>query len=132
MPLFLREHWNGLYRTDVYFITRNLIELPIFVISSFGFILIAYYMVGLRYVECTHTRTTPQHTTPHAYKKERYSNMGCFLPSTDPILRISSSPASSSSSWPTSQCPTVNMSLFLSSPSIARSSFSHRHIRTSL
>ncbi|XP_050723017.1 protein white-like isoform X2 [Eriocheir sinensis] len=48
MPLFLREHWNGLYRTDVYFLTRNLVELPIFIISSFGFILIAYYMVGLR------------------------------------------------------------------------------------
>lgn len=48
MPLFLREHWNGLYRTDIYFLTRNLVELPIFIISPFGFILIAYYMVGLR------------------------------------------------------------------------------------
>lgn len=48
MPLFLREHWNGLYRTDVYFLTRNLVELPLFILSPFGFIAIAYYMVGLR------------------------------------------------------------------------------------
>ncbi|XP_071551619.1 protein white-like [Panulirus ornatus] len=48
MPLFLREHWNGLYRTDVYFITRNLAELPIYIISPAGFVAIAYFMVGLR------------------------------------------------------------------------------------
>ncbi|KAK8377184.1 hypothetical protein O3P69_013671 [Scylla paramamosain] len=48
MPLFLREHWNGLYRTDVYFLTRNLVELPFFILSPFGFMAIAYYMVGLR------------------------------------------------------------------------------------
>ncbi|XP_069162070.1 protein white [Procambarus clarkii] len=48
MPLFLREHWNGLYRTDIFFLTRNLVELPIFIISPVGFISIAYYMVGLR------------------------------------------------------------------------------------
>ncbi|XP_045102401.1 protein white-like isoform X3 [Portunus trituberculatus] len=48
MPLFLREHWNGLYRTDVYFLTRNLVELPLFILSPFGFMAIAYYMVGLR------------------------------------------------------------------------------------
>lgn len=48
MPLFLREHWNGLYRTDVYFLTRNLVELPLFILNPFVFIAIAYYMVGLR------------------------------------------------------------------------------------
>ncbi|KAK8742215.1 hypothetical protein OTU49_002182, partial [Cherax quadricarinatus] len=48
MPLFLREHWNGLYRTDIYFITRNLAELPIYIIAPSGFIAISYYMVGLR------------------------------------------------------------------------------------
>lgn len=50
MPLFLREHWNGLYRTDVYFITRNLAELPIYLIGPAGFMAIAYFMVGLRWV----------------------------------------------------------------------------------
>nr|AMZ04159.1 ATP binding cassette transmembrane transporter [Palaemon carinicauda] len=48
MPLFLREHWNGLYRTDVYFLTRNLVELPVFLLGPSCFIAIAYYMVGLR------------------------------------------------------------------------------------
>ncbi|KAG0728523.1 Protein white [Chionoecetes opilio] len=48
MPLFLREHWNGLYRTDVYFLTRNLVELPLYIISPFGFVCITYYMIGLR------------------------------------------------------------------------------------
>lgn len=49
MPLFLREHWNGLYRTDVYFLARNLVELPSFVIAPCFFIAISYYMVGLRH-----------------------------------------------------------------------------------
>lgn len=48
MPLFLREHWNGLYRTDVYFLTRNLVELPVLIIGPCCFTAIAYYMVGLR------------------------------------------------------------------------------------
>ncbi|KAF2368395.1 ABC transporter-like [Trinorchestia longiramus] len=47
-PLFLREHWNGLYRTDAYFISRNIIELPIYVILPCIFVSINYYMVSLR------------------------------------------------------------------------------------
>ena len=30
LPIFLREHFNGMYRTDTYFICRQLAELPIF------------------------------------------------------------------------------------------------------
>ncbi|XP_047478557.1 protein white-like isoform X1 [Penaeus chinensis] len=48
MPLFLREHWNGLYRTDIFFLTRSLLELPVFVMGPVGFTAIIYYMVGLR------------------------------------------------------------------------------------
>ncbi|KAK3856690.1 hypothetical protein Pcinc_037017 [Petrolisthes cinctipes] len=48
MPLFLREHWNGLYRTDVYFLTKTLVEIPIYLIGPFLFMLTSYYMVGLR------------------------------------------------------------------------------------
>lgn len=48
MPLFLREHWNGLYRTDIFFLTRSLLELPVFLVGPVGFTAIIYYMVGLR------------------------------------------------------------------------------------
>ncbi|KAL7644554.1 UNVERIFIED_CONTAM: hypothetical protein RMT77_004091 [Armadillidium vulgare] len=48
LPLFLREHWNGLYRSDVYFLCRNLVELPIYIILPIIFNSITYYMVGFR------------------------------------------------------------------------------------
>jgi len=47
-PLFLREHWNGLYRTDVYFLTKTLVEIPIYVGLPCIFTAIIYYMAGLR------------------------------------------------------------------------------------
>lgn len=34
LPIFLREHFNGMYRTDVYFLSKTLAELPLYV-SSF-------------------------------------------------------------------------------------------------
>ncbi|XP_050698091.1 protein white-like isoform X2 [Eriocheir sinensis] len=46
LPLFLREHFNGMYRTDVYFISKMMSELPFHVIYPFAFVSIAYYMVG--------------------------------------------------------------------------------------
>ena len=45
LPIFLREHFNGMYRTDVYFITKQLAELPLFVITPLVFVGIIYYMV---------------------------------------------------------------------------------------
>ncbi|XP_063597672.1 protein white-like [Penaeus indicus] len=45
--LFLREHYNGMYRTDVYFLAKNLVELPFFVTYSFLYASIMYFMIGL-------------------------------------------------------------------------------------
>ncbi|XP_042868328.1 protein white-like isoform X2 [Penaeus japonicus] len=45
--LFLREHYNGMYRTDVYFLAKNLVELPFFVTYSFLYASIIYWMIGL-------------------------------------------------------------------------------------
>lgn len=46
LPLFLREHFNGMYRTDVYFLSKMVSELPFHIIYPFAFVAIAYYMVG--------------------------------------------------------------------------------------
>ena len=47
LPVFLREHFNGCYRTDVYFITKQLADLPTFVLAPAMFISILYWMVKL-------------------------------------------------------------------------------------
>jgi len=47
LPIFLREHFNGMYRTDVYFLTKQLAELPLFLVTPVIFVGIMYYMVGL-------------------------------------------------------------------------------------
>ena len=47
LPIFLREHFNGMYRTDVYFITKQLAELPVFLMTPVIFVGIIYFMVGL-------------------------------------------------------------------------------------
>lgn len=47
LPIFLREHFNGMYRTDVYFIAKQLAELPTFIFVPIGFVAIFYYMVGM-------------------------------------------------------------------------------------
>ena len=46
LPIFLREHFNGMYRADVYFITKQLAELPVFLLTPVLFMSIYYYMVG--------------------------------------------------------------------------------------
>ena len=47
LPLFLREHNNGMYRTDVYFLTKQIAELPIFLLLPFLLISISYFLIGL-------------------------------------------------------------------------------------
>uniref|UniRef100_A0A1B6ICC2 Protein white n=1 Tax=Homalodisca liturata TaxID=320908 RepID=A0A1B6ICC2_9HEMI len=47
MPVFMREHYNGMYRTDVYFLCKTLAEVPIFLVIPVLFTCIMYYMVGL-------------------------------------------------------------------------------------
>ncbi|KAM0733916.1 Protein white [Formica fusca] len=47
LPIFLREHRNGMYRTDVYFICKTLAEAPIFLAIPLIFTVIVYPMIGL-------------------------------------------------------------------------------------
>ncbi|KAF7270965.1 hypothetical protein GWI33_016097 [Rhynchophorus ferrugineus] len=47
-PLFLREHRSGLYGTAVYYISRVFALLPGFIIEPLLFVLIAYWLSGLR------------------------------------------------------------------------------------
>ncbi|KAK7076882.1 ABC-2 type transporter, partial [Halocaridina rubra] len=46
LPIFLREHFNGMYRTDVYFFSKMLAELPFHIFYPFAFVAVAYHMVG--------------------------------------------------------------------------------------
>lgn len=45
-PIFLRDHFNGMYRTDVYVICKMLADLPFQLLYSFLFIAIPYYPIG--------------------------------------------------------------------------------------
>ena len=47
LPLFLREHHNGMYRTDVYFLTKNLAEMPIFILIPLFTLSISYFLINL-------------------------------------------------------------------------------------
>ena len=47
LPIFLREHFNGTYRVDTYFITKQLAELPIYLTTPIIFTSIFYWMVGM-------------------------------------------------------------------------------------
>ncbi|KAK9886096.1 hypothetical protein WA026_014886 [Henosepilachna vigintioctopunctata] len=46
-PLFLRENKNGMYRTDVYFISKILADIPCFTILNVALISICYICIGL-------------------------------------------------------------------------------------
>nr|XP_053632760.1 protein white-like [Cherax quadricarinatus] len=45
--LFLREHFNGMYRSDVYFLAKNLVEIPFFSMYSILYTSIIYWVIGL-------------------------------------------------------------------------------------
>ncbi|XP_046741059.1 ABC multidrug transporter H-like [Diprion similis] len=47
LPIFLREHRNGMYRTDVYFICKTLAEAPVFIAVPFVYTAIVYPMIGM-------------------------------------------------------------------------------------
>ena len=47
LPIFLREHHNGMYRTDVYFLAKTLALVPHFLLIPVLFVGIVYFMVGL-------------------------------------------------------------------------------------
>lgn len=48
LSVFLREHHNGMYRTDVYFLSKTFAEAPLFLFNPLLLITIAYWMIGLR------------------------------------------------------------------------------------
>lgn len=47
LPIFLREHSNGMYRTDVYFLTKTMALTPHYLLVPVIFAMIVYFMVGL-------------------------------------------------------------------------------------
>lgn len=47
LQIFLREHRNGMYRTDVYFLCKSIAEMPFFVLIPIIFTSICYYSIGL-------------------------------------------------------------------------------------
>ncbi|XP_017489988.1 PREDICTED: protein white-like, partial [Rhagoletis zephyria] len=46
LPVFLREYGSGMYRPDSYYVTKNLAEMPIFVLLPIFVGCINYYMIG--------------------------------------------------------------------------------------
>ncbi len=58
LPIFLREHYNGMYRVPIYFMTKQFADIPIFVVAPAIFTAILYWMAGLnesfdRFLVCT-------------------------------------------------------------------------------
>jgi ATP-binding cassette, subfamily G (WHITE), eye pigment precursor transporter len=47
LPIFLREHFNGMYRVDVYYICKVLVDVPTFIVLPMVFITICYWMIGM-------------------------------------------------------------------------------------
>jgi len=47
-PLFLREHLNQMYDLLPYFVTKNLIEVPITMFLPLLQLLLVYFVVGFR------------------------------------------------------------------------------------
>jgi hypothetical protein len=48
LPVFLKEHKLGMYRTSVYFLSKTVAELPWYIASCFVYCIIIYWMTGLR------------------------------------------------------------------------------------
>ena len=46
-PIFLREHFNGMYRTEVYYLSKQIADLPMFLITPVISVTLFYFMVGM-------------------------------------------------------------------------------------
>ncbi|XP_044178939.1 protein white-like isoform X3 [Acropora millepora] len=46
--VFLREHHNGMYRTDVYFLSKTIAQIPQVFVAPLLLVSIGYWMIGLR------------------------------------------------------------------------------------
>jgi len=47
IPVFLREHINGMYRTDTFFLAKQLVETPLYVLEASIMFSIIYWIAGL-------------------------------------------------------------------------------------
>ncbi|KAF0987985.1 hypothetical protein HZS_662, partial [Henneguya salminicola] len=47
LAIFRRDHQKRLYDTSIYFLTKSLVEIPVFVLTPTIFTLILYFMIGL-------------------------------------------------------------------------------------
>jgi len=47
LPVFKREHYGGMYRVDTYFIAKQLVDLPLYLVEPIILTTILYWMVGL-------------------------------------------------------------------------------------
>jgi len=47
LPVLYREYFNGAYRISAYFITKQVADLPVFLVTPVIFISIIYWMVGM-------------------------------------------------------------------------------------
>ncbi|OXA64289.1 Protein white [Folsomia candida] len=47
LPVFMREHYNGTYRTDAYYLAKTTAELPLYIFLPAIFLSIGYWMVGM-------------------------------------------------------------------------------------
>ncbi|KAJ3643839.1 hypothetical protein Zmor_026525 [Zophobas morio] len=47
LQVFLREHRNGMYRTDIYFLCKTIAECPIFITMPLILTAICYFLIGL-------------------------------------------------------------------------------------
>lgn len=46
LPIFLREHFSGIYRVDTYYLAKIISELPQYILFPFLFTVILYFMAG--------------------------------------------------------------------------------------
>ena len=47
LPIFLKEHESGIYRSDVYYLCKTMIDLPVFILVPFILVSITYWMAAL-------------------------------------------------------------------------------------
>merc|ERR1712013_856984 len=47
LPVFKKEHYGGMYRVDTYFIAKQLVDLPLYLVEPVILTTILYWMVGL-------------------------------------------------------------------------------------
>nr|XP_023024221.1 protein white-like [Leptinotarsa decemlineata] len=96
IPLFLREHRNGMYRTDVYFLSKIIAEAPFFIVLPTLFTSVCYFMIGLNseiprfFVACGIVILVANVATSFGYMISCVSNSNSMALSLGPPLIIPS------------------------------------------